>query len=128
MRNGLKLILFIIVLLMAVVSAGAQVKSGNDPKGKHPKKSDYEFRVGWITGNEGSYSISLFDTINKDLQYHVFSLTGRELFYSTRFKKVFESGCEEDEKMVFWSLTPDAKVNTITSCKNITYPLVTQLC
>jgi hypothetical protein len=108
------------VLLKFFGTCSAQAQKSGNAVGK-PGKNRYEFRIGWRGGNESRNIISLFDTININAQYHVFSLTGRELFVSTRFRKIFKSDCDEDDKNVYWSLVPDTWFNSTKTIDEVYY-------
>lgn len=74
--------------------------------------SEMVFRVGWTHSEYDSNGIFVYEKIRNDLQFHVFSKTGKEVYSSSSFKKEESEGCSSDDVRTTWNLLPETIYNT----------------
>jgi hypothetical protein len=98
------------LLLTAVGNGGAQDRESGHKQEAGEKCTGCEFRIGHLDRAvvNGPYHVSLYDTIHKNMQYHVFLANGKEWFSSKRFKEIY---CEFDpgDTRLTWRLMPDTQ-------------------
>lgn len=82
-----------------------------DPE-KVIKDSDRILRLGWSNHGYDTNGIFVYEKIKKDLQYHVFSKSGREVYSSSTFKMMESEGCSSDDVRTTWFLLPETIYDT----------------